>query len=220
MEKKAKIAVVLAGCGNQDGSEIRESSLTLWAIHRNGADYQCFAPDMPQHHVLNFINGQEMDEQRNVLVESARIARGNIRDLAEFNPDEFDAIIFPGGAGAIKNLSSYAFDGPACHVREDVVRAVKGMAARRKPIGALCIAPVLLARILGEVELTVGSCPKTGASLQQMGAVVKTTVSGQVCIDRRAKVVSAPCYMLDARDDQVGEEAEKVVAALLEMVDG
>lgn len=219
MKKKAKIGVVLSGCGNQDGAEIRESTLTLWAIHKHGADYQCFAPDMMQHHVLNFLTGQEMDEQRNVLVEAARIARGNVRNLADFNPDEFDAVIFPGGAGTIKNLSSYAFDGPDCHVHEEVVRVVKGMAAKGKPIGALCIAPVLLARILGAVELTVGNCGKTAASLIKMGAVVKETASGQVLIDRRARVVSAPCYMLDARDDQVGEEAEKMVEALLEMMD-
>ena len=103
--------MILSGCGNKDGAEIHESVMTLWAIHKHGADYQCFAPDIPQHHVLNFITDQEMDEERNVLVEAARIARGNIRDLAEYKADNFDALVIPGGLGVAKNLSSFAFDG-------------------------------------------------------------------------------------------------------------
>ncbi len=115
MDKK-RIAVVLSGCGNKDGAEIHESTLTLLAIHKLGADYQCFAPDIPQHHVLNFITGEEMNEERNVLIESARIARGDIIDLKEFSADSYDALILPGGLGAAKNLSTYAFAGADCTV--------------------------------------------------------------------------------------------------------
>jgi len=212
------IAVILSGCGNKDGAEIHESVMTLWAIHKYGAQYQCFAPNIAQHHVLNFITGEEMLESRNVLVEAARIARGNMKDLAEFNTEEFDALIIPGGLGVAKNLSDFAFKGPHCTVHEDVARAIKGMAAQNKPIGALCIAPAILARVLENVELTIGSDPATAGALAQMGATHKETTHGEIIVDSSNKVVTTPCYMLDARVDQIGEGAENLVKAVLEMV--
>ncbi len=218
MAEKRKIAVVLAGCGNKDGAEIHESVMTLWAIHRHGADYQCFAPDIPQYHVLNFITNKEMDEKRNVLVEAARIARGNIRDLAEFDPAEFDALVIPGGLGVVKNLSTFAFDGPDCRVNEEVERSILAMAAQHKPIGALCIAPAVIAKVLGDVEVTVGSCGDTGKALEKMGAAVRQTSQGQITVDRKRKVVSTPCYMLDARVDQIGAGVDKLIKAVLEMI--
>ena len=214
---KKNIAVVLSGCGNQDGAEIHESTLTLLAIHRQKADYQCFAPDIPQHHVLNFITGEEMNEQRNVLVESARIARGNIRDLKDFAAVEYDALIFPGGLGAAKNLCTYAFDGPECSMNEDVERAVREMHSAGKPIGALCIAPVILAKILGQGELTAGQDSTTAANLEAMGAHHTLTTHGEIVVDQANKLVSTPCYMLDARVDQVADGAENLVKAILTM---
>jgi len=212
-----KIAVILSGCGNRDGAEIHESTLTLWAIHKHGADYQCFAPDIPQYHVLNFITGEEMAEQRNVLVESARIARGNIKDLNQFKPEEFDALILPGGLGAAKNLSTYAFDGPDCTVNEDVAYAVRSMHKAGKPIGALCIAPVILARVLGKGQLTAGQDASTGADLETMGAQHTPTTHGEIVVDQENRIVSTPCYMLEARVDQIGEGADKLVGAVLGM---
>lgn len=220
MEKTAKIAVVLSGCGNRDGAEIHESTLTLWAIHRHGAEFQCFAPDIPQHHVLNFITGEEMNEKRNVLVESARIARGNIIDLKNFDPGEFDALIFPGGLGAAKNLSTYAFDGPACTVHPDVERAIRSMHEAGKPIGALCIAPVILAKVLGTGKLTAGRDTETGYHLQSMGAEPIQTGHGEIVVDEANRMVSTPCYMLDSRVDQIGEGAENLVKAVLRMTGG
>jgi len=216
MDKKT-IAVILSGCGNQDGAEIHESVMTLWAINRHGADYQCFAPNIPQHHVLNFITGQEMDETRNVLIESARIARGNIRDLVEYNAADFDALVIPGGLGVAKNLSTFAFDGPHCFVNEAVERAVRDTADRGKPIGALCIAPAIIAKILGDVEVTIGHDPGTAEAVVQMGARHSQTTHGEIVVDRQRKVVTTPCYMLDARVDQIGEGAENLVTAVLEM---
>lgn len=218
MEKSIRIGVVLSGCGNKDGAEIHESVLTLWAIHKNGADYQCFAPDIAQHHVLNFITGEEMGESRNVLVESARIARGNIKPLSEFDAGAMDAVIFPGGLGAAKNLSTFAFDGPHCVVNEDVERVVKEMAALGKPIGALCIAPAVIAKILGDVEVTVGQDPEAGRAVEQMGARVVETTHGEIVVDTRRKIVTTPCYMLDARVDQIGEGADKLVRAIIELI--
>ena len=213
-----KIAVILSGCGNKDGAEIHESVMTLWAIHKHGADYQCFAPNIPQHHVLNFITDQEMAEDRNVLVESARIARGNIKDLAEYNAGDFDALVIPGGLGVAKNLSTFAFDGPHCLVNEEVERAVRDTAAQGKPIGALCIAPAIIAKILGDVEVTIGQDPGTEAAVVKMGATHSKTTHGEIVVDRQKKVVTTPCYMLDARVDQIGEGAENLIMAVLEMV--
>ncbi len=213
-----KIAVILSGCGHQDGAEIHEATLTLWAIHKHGADYQCFAPNIDQHHVLNHITGQEMAEQRNVLIESARIARGNILDLAEFNADTVDGLIIPGGFGAAKNLCTYAFDGSDCSVNKDVENAVKTMYAAGKPIGALCIAPVILARILDNVELTIGQDEATAKNITKMGGRHTTTLQGEITVDTDNKLVTTPCYMLDSRVDQIGQGADKLVEAMLELM--
>ena len=218
MAEKKKFAVILSGCGNKDGAEIHESVMTLWAIHKHGAEYQCFAPDIDQHHVLNFITNQEMAEKRNVLVESARIARGAIMDLKAYKVNDFDGLVMPGGLGVAKNLSTFAFEGADCTVNEDVVRAVKETAAQNKPIGALCIAPAIIAKILGDVELTIGQDPGTEAAIVKMGASHQQTTHGEIVVDRQHKIVTTPCYMLDARVNQIGEGAENLVIALLEML--
>ena len=212
------IAVILSGCGHQDGAEIHEATMTLWAIHKHGADYQCFAPDINQHHVLNHITGQEMVEQRNVLIESARIARGNILDLAEFNADTVDGLVIPGGLGAAKNLCTYAFDGADCSVNKDVERAVKTVHAAGKPIGALCIAPVILAKVLGNVELTIGQDEATAENLARMGARHTSTWQGEIAVDADNKLITTPCYMLDSRVDQIGQGADNLVKALLDLM--
>lgn len=218
MAEKKKFAVILSGCGNKDGAEIHESVMTLWAIHKHGAEYQCFAPDIDQHHVLNFITNQEMAEKRNVLVESARIARGAIMDLKAYKVNDFDGLVMPGGLGVAKNLSTFAFEGADCTVNEDVVRAVKETAAQNKPIGALCIAPAIIAKILGDVEVTIGQDPGTEAAIVKMGASHLQTTHGEIVVDRQHKIVTTPCYMLDARVNQIGEGAENLVIALLEML--
>ena len=215
-----KIGVILAGCGHQDGSEIHEATLTLWAIHKHGCDFQCFAPDIKQHHVLNHLNGEEMDEERNVLIESARIARGKVASLATFSPASVDALILPGGFGAAKNLCSYAWDGPNCKVHPDVVRAIQGIHEAGKPIGALCIAPVIVAKVLGKgVLLTSGQDSGTAGHLADMGAKNQPTSYGEIVVDREQKVVSTPCYMLgDSRIDQVAEGVDRLVSAVLELM--
>ena len=218
MGDKLKFAVILSGCGNKDGAEIHESVMTLWAIHKHGAEYQCFAPDIPQHHVLNFITGQEMSESRNVLVESARIARGDIKYLKKYKAADYDGLIMPGGLGVAKNLSTFAFDGPDCTVHEDVIRAVQETAAQNKPIGALCIAPAIIAKILGNVMVTIGSDPGTEAAVVKMGASHKQTTHGEIVVDEQHKVVTTPCYMLNARVNQIGEGAENLITALLKMI--
>jgi enhancing lycopene biosynthesis protein 2 len=183
MEKK-NFAVVLSGCGVYDGAEIHEATLTMLAIMKQGGTYQCFAPDIPQHHVINHLTGDEMDETRNVLVESARIARGNIKPLNEFDGKNFDALIFPGGFGAAKNLSTVAFKGPDADVNPEVEKVVKQMLELGKPIGALCISPAFIAKIIGDgVRLTIGSDPGTADAIGSMGAIHVNTSHGEVIID-------------------------------------
>jgi enhancing lycopene biosynthesis protein 2 len=217
--RKKNFAVILSGCGHQDGAEIHEATLALWAIHKNGAEFQCYAPDIKQHHVLNHITGQEMSEKRNVLIESARIARGKIASLATFSPESADALIIPGGFGAAKNLSSYAFDGAKCTVNNDVATAIKAMHAAGKPIGALCIAPVIIAKVLGDVTLTIGQDPGTADNLAAMGARHQPTLQGEIVVDRERKIVSTPCYMLNSRIDQIAEGADKLVLAMLDLME-
>jgi enhancing lycopene biosynthesis protein 2 len=213
--RKKQIAVLLSGCGHQDGAEIHEATLTLWAIHKHGADYRCFAPNIMQHHVLNHITGQEMDEQRNVLIEAARIARGKVEDLVGFDATTVDALVMPGGAGAVKNLCTYAFDGPQCTVNKDVEQAVRAMYQAGKPIGALCIAPVLLARILGDITLTIGQDKETEEHLRLLGASHQSTLHGEIAVDQKNRIVSTPCYMLDSRVDQIADGADALILALL-----
>ncbi len=211
-----KFAVVLAGCGVFDGAEIHEATLTLLSIMKHGGTYEVFAPNIEQHHVINHLTGEEMDEKRNVLIESARIARGKIHDLSVFKASEFDAIIFPGGFGAAKNLSSVAFDGPNATVNPEVERAVKNMLEAKKPIGALCISPAFIAKIIGEVVVTVGQDEGTIEAIQKMGASHEKTNHGEVVVDEDHKVFTTPCYMLDANILQIAEGADNVVKEMME----
>ncbi|MEE4287231.1 MAG: isoprenoid biosynthesis glyoxalase ElbB [Mariniphaga sp.] len=213
-----KIAVVLAGNGVYDGAEVHESTLTMLAIARKGAKYQCFAPDVEQAHVVNHLTGDEMDEKRNVLVEAARIARGDIKPLSEYKAEDFDAIIFPGGFGAAKNLCTFAFDGENCTVNPDVEKAVRSTVVAEKPIGALCISPVFIAKILGDVKVTIGQDEATLQAIEKMGGVHEKTMHGEIVVDEKYKVITTPCYMLDSAIDQIADGAEKVVDTILEMV--
>ena len=213
-----KIAVILSGCGVYDGAEIHEATLSLYTIARQGCSYEIFAPDRNQHHVINHITGKEMNETRNVMVESARISRGKITDLKKFDPAGFNGLLFPGGFGAAKNLSSWAFDGPNATVLPEVEKAIRGMVALNKPVGALCISPVILAKVLGDVEITIGDDPGTAEAVESLGAKHVNATQGEVVVDKRHKIVTTPCYMLDATIDQIGEGAENVVKAMIELM--
>lgn len=217
MTDQKKVAVILSGCGVYDGAEIHESVLTLLAIEQHHAGYACFAPDIPQHHVINHISGGEMDESRNVLVESARIARGDIRPLSDFKATDFDALIFPGGFGAAKNLSSFAFDGADCNVNDEVVSALKDMVAAGKPVGAMCISPVILSKVFGEIAVTIGSDEETAGAIEAMGSTHVKTTHGEVVIDEEHKFVTTPCYMLDASISQIMFGATAVVREVLKL---
>ena len=211
------IAVVLAGNGVYDGAEIHEATLTLLAIAQQGAAYQCFAPDVDQAHVVNHISGEEMPETRNVMIEAARIARGNIKALSEYKAADYDAIIFPGGFGAAKNLCTFAFDGPDCKVNPDVEKAIRATVEAEKPVGALCISPAIIAKVLGDVKLTIGQDKGTADALEALGAKHVATTHGEIVVDEKYKVITTPCYMLDATITQIADGASNVVAKMLEV---
>jgi enhancing lycopene biosynthesis protein 2 len=212
-----KAAVVLAGCGVMDGAEIHEAVMTLYAIDKNGGSYQIFAPNVAQHHVINHITGEVMKESRNVLTEAARIARGKIKALTEYRAEEFDALIFPGGFGVAKNLCTYAFDGPDCHVDRVVEQAIRATHRAGKPIGALCISPVLIAKVLGDVTVTIGSDKGTAADIGRLGGKHENRQHGEVTVDRKNLIVTAPCYMLNATISEIARDTEAAVKALMEL---
>lgn len=214
-----KIAVILSGCGVYDGAEIQEATLTMYAIVKAGSEYQVFAPNVLQHHVINHITGKEMNEKRNVLVESARIARGNVKPLNELNMKDFDAVIFPGGFGVAKNLSDFAFKGENLTINKEVEAVIKQSIEMQKPIGALCIAPVLLAKIVKNVKLTLGDENDPAAqAVKKLGVKHVATKHGDVVVDEKYKIVTTPCYMLDANIAQIGEGAENAVKTIIAMI--
>ncbi|MHB8079914.1 MAG: isoprenoid biosynthesis glyoxalase ElbB [Candidatus Krumholzibacteriia bacterium] len=214
-----RVAVILCGCGVKDGSEIHEAVATLLALDRAGAEALVFAPRGPQHDVIDHLTGRPQPGQtRDMLVEAARIARGRIRDLAELQPADIDALILPGGFGAAKNLCSFADEGAACTVHPEVARVLSAAHRARKPIGALCIAPVIVARVLGattHARLTIGNDPATAAALEQMGARhVEAPVTAAI-VDETNRLVTTPCYMLAGRIGEVFDGAAALVRELL-----
>ncbi len=211
------VAVILAGCGVFDGSEINEVVLTLLHIEKNNAQYQCFAPDIAQHHTLNHITGEEMAEPRNVLVESARITRGNIKSLTELDVTQFDALIIPGGFGVAKNLSDFAINGTNAKVNDEVLSACKAFAKANKATGYMCIAPALLPFIYNKPQITIGNDSDTADVLTSLGAEHIECKVDDIVIDKNNKLVTTPAYMLaqSIMDADVG--IEKLVRNVLAM---
>ncbi len=208
------VAVVLSGSGVFDGSEIHEAVLALLALHKKGAKVTCFAPNVEQLHVINHITGDAMSESRNVLVESARIARGKVTDLAEYDAANFDALFMPGGYGAAKNLSTFAVDGAECSINDDVAKAVSATLEAGKVIGAMCIAPFILAKLLPGVSLTLGAEGDAASAAEALGASHKVATHGAVVVDLERKVATTPAYMLDANIGQIEDGAGALVDAM------
>jgi len=213
-----KVAVILSGCGVYDGAEIHESVITLLRLDQRGAQVQCFAPNIAQLHVINHLTGEEMPETRNVLVESARIARGNVKDLREADANDFDALIVPGGFGAAKNLSSFAVDGPGCSVHPDVLAVAEAFAEAGKPVGLICISPALAAKIYGPgVVCTIGSDADTAAAIVKMGGTHEECDVHDIVEDTARKLVSTPAYMLAQSISEAAGGIYKLVDRVLEL---
>jgi len=216
-----KVAVVLSGAGVFDGAEIHESVITLLALDRQGAEIHIFAPNIPQMHVINHYAQQPTDESRNVLVESARIARGEIKDLAEANAKNFDAVIFPGGFGAAKNLCDFAVKGTDCTVNPAVEKFVTDALKAGKVMGFICIAPALMAKVAGNIDLhpdlTIGTDKGTATAVEKFGAHHVSCPVNDIVVDEKNKIVTTPAYMLGQRISEVAEGIEKLVTKVLEL---
>jgi enhancing lycopene biosynthesis protein 2 len=210
---KKKIAVILAGNGVYDGSEIHETTMAMYAIAKNDMEYMCFAPDISHAHVINHLTGETMNESRNVLVEAARLARGQVKDLKQLNVDEYDALLIPGGFGAAKNLCDFAFKGDAMTVLPELEKIIKAFHEKRKPIGALCIAPTMIAKVLG-AKVTIGTDTETAKAIVNMGGVHEEKSATDITIDEKNKIVTNPCYMSAANIYEIGEGSEACVEAL------
>lgn len=215
-----KIAIVLSGCGFKDGAEIHESVLTLLAVVKHGATPLFFAPNKSQATVINHLSNDASGEKRNVLIESARIARGEIKDLRDLSADKADAVIFPGGFGAAINLCDFAQKGPDCSVDLEVKRVIEDFFKAQKPMGFICIAPALAAKVLGPkgIELTIGTDLGTASALEKMGArhVAKSALEAHV--DQKNKIVSTPAYMLAKNIAEAETGISKLVSEVLALV--
>jgi enhancing lycopene biosynthesis protein 2 len=215
-----KIGVVLSGCGVRDGSEIHEAVFALLAVDQAGCEAVCMAPNV-DFAVTDHLAMQETGEKRNILVESARIARGNIRDIKDVKAADLDAIIFPGGFGAAKNLCDFAVKGAAASVNSEVARLLKEMAAAGKPIGAICIAPVLIAAVLGKeyaTTLTIGNDSGTAAEIAKTGAKHQECTVSDFVVDTKNKLVSTPAYMLANRISEAYEGIDKCVKEVIKLI--
>lgn len=221
----ARVGVVLSGCGVYDGAEIHESVITLLALDRHDAEVLMMAPDVEQMHVINHLKGEPAEgETRNVLVESARIARGNIKDIAAVKAGDLDALIFPGGFGGAKNLSDFAVKGPDASVNPEVNRLVNEMRSAGKPIGFICITPAVAAKIFqmaGEkgVKLTIGNDKDTSSAMEQLGAEHLVCPVNEIAVDEERKIVSAPAYMYgEERIRNVAAGIDKLVEKVLSLI--
>ena len=218
----AKVGVILSGCGVYDGSEIHEAVITLLALDRAGATVVMMAPDMEQA-VVNHLTGEPVEgASRNVLEESARIARGNISDIAKIKATDIDALFIPGGFGAAKNLCDFAFKGPDCQVHPEVARLIRDIVAAKKPLAAVCIAPALVAKVLGDDklahQLTIGTDEGTANALSSMGATHVSCPVSEFVIDKDNKIITSPAYMLAGSIKEAAEGIEKTVNAVMEML--
>lgn len=216
-----RIGVLLSGCGVKDGSEIHEAVLTLLYLDQRGVERTCIAPQMAQARVVDHLTGQPMPGERDVLVESSRLARGEVMPLARVRPEELSGLILPGGLGAALNLCDYALQGRAMRVRPDVAELLLALHAQGKPIGAICIAPVLVAKVFGDrgiaIEVTVGDSTGVAADIAAFGAVHVMRRVDEIHVDRAHRIVSTPAYMLGGNVAQIAPGIERVVDSVVKL---
>jgi enhancing lycopene biosynthesis protein 2 len=224
------IGVLVSGCGVYDGAEIQETVLTLLAIEEIGAKATCISIDKNQHHVVNHITGEEMAESRNVMIEAARISRGVIREISSIQPAEIDALVIPGGFGSAKNFSNWAFEGPNGTIHPKVKLLLVNLINIGKPIAALCVSPILLAKALEDTgiktKLTLGSDTEKSPydintfknGIESLGAKGEMKTVREILIDNENKIITAPCYMMEANIKEIHENIQDAIEALKSLV--
>lgn len=225
MLERPQFAIILSGCGVFDGTEIQEAVCTMLALDEANIEYQCFAPNTWQARTIDHFTGHAVaiagdEDNRNVLAESARIARGEVKDLREFHAAEYDGIVFPGGFGAALNWSDFALKAEDCEVNSEIKRAIEESYRKGIVIGAMCIAPTVIAKVLGKhgIKLTIGNDAKVAAGLIKMGAEHENTAVTGVCVDEENKIVTTPCYMLATTIKDVAAGTRNLVNEMLELL--
>lgn len=223
-----KIGVLLSGSGVYDGSEIHETTLALLAIAQHGGEAVCLAPDVDQHHVINHITGEEMNESRNVLIESARIARGNIQAVSATAVNELDALVIPGGFGTAKNHTKWAFEGPEGEINSAVKSLITQVVSAQKPLVGLCMAPTTIAKALEGTDihasLTVGTQSQPSPyeieaisqGMEKVGAKAEMKSVQEILVDSENRIITAPCYMMEASIVDVHNNIQQAIKALFE----
>ena len=225
-----KIGILLSGCGVYDGAEIQESILAMLAVAETGNEYQCISVNKNQHHVVNHLTGEDMKEERNMMVESARIARGDVKEISEITPANIDALIIPGGFGSAKNFSDWAFNGPEGTILPEVKLLLVNLINAGKPIAALCVSPILIAKALEDSNihpnLTLGNTKDKSpyeidgfhAGVQKTGSKTEERALKEVLIDKENKIITAPCYMMDANIVEIRDNIKLAVEELVKLV--
>ncbi|MCB9224064.1 MAG: isoprenoid biosynthesis glyoxalase ElbB [Crocinitomicaceae bacterium] len=225
-----KFGILLSGCGVYDGAEIQEAVLAMLAVKEAGHDYQCISLDKNQHHVVNHLTGEEMNESRNMMVESARIARGDVKNIKDITPADLDGLIIPGGFGSAKNFSKWAFLGPEGGIEDEVKLLIVNMINVGKPVCALCVSPVVVAKALEGSEIhpnmTLGTDQEPSpydisgfnAGIESVGAKAEMKTIREILVDQENKIVTAPCYMMDANILEVYNNVKQAVLALIKLV--
>jgi enhancing lycopene biosynthesis protein 2 len=225
-----KIGILLSGCGVYDGAEIQEAVLTMLAINEIGAEYCCISVDRPQYHVINHLTGEELPESRNMLVESARIARGDILNIRDVTPADIDALVIPGGFGSAKNFTSWAFDGPDGSILPEVKLLLVNMVNVGKPIVSLCVSSIVIAKALEgsnlPINLTIGSTNEASPydiqsfndGLSSLGAHTAMKTIQEIEVDHTHKIITAPCYMMNASIGEVNNNIRMAIGALKEQL--
>ena len=212
-----KFAVILSGCGSRDGSEIHEATTLMLSIKQLNADYQCFSINKNQTKVINFITGKEMNESRNIMIESARIARGNIKELKELNIDNFDGVVLPGGFGSALNLCTFGLDNNNYEVNEELKNVLLGFKKQNKVICAVCIAPMILAKVFQNINITIGNDKNISKIIDSLGNKNIETESENICVDKENKIITAPFYMLTNNIAVIYKEAYKVIEEAIKL---
>lgn len=224
-----KVAVLLSGCGVYDGVEIQEAIFSMLAIEEIGAEVVCISIDENQHHVINHLTGEEMTDQRNMMVEAARIARGKVIEISQISPADIDALVIPGGFGSAKNLTNWAFEGPNGKIHPKVKLLIVNLINVGKPIVALCVSPVVLAKAMEgsdiQLNMTIGSSQAPSpydikgfeAGLQSVGVATEEKNTKEILIDQTNKIISAPCYMQDASLLEIRQNIQQAIQALKKM---
>lgn len=221
MKKMPKFAIILSGCGRADGSEIHETVTAMLSISDLGGIYNCYAPNIEQAVVINGLTSEKTSERRNVLIESSRLARGDIKDIRELNINDYDGILLPGGLGAVTNWCNFAQAGIECEVENSIVRVLEAAYKQKKVIGAMCIAPVVVARVLGKygVTVTIGKDKTVAKSIEATGAYQQDTKVEDACVDKKNRIVTTPAYMLANNISEVNKGARSLVKAMIELVE-